>query len=118
MFEELWQGIDFKLEETDFFLDRMGKVLVPRRYTDPTWHPAYGHGGAIWQPDFYYYLDAFIAAARSVPDIIQKCFGWDDKSKDKWPEPLEPDEIDRRKRFQVEFRDLYRNVSDLPLSRV
>jgi hypothetical protein len=30
-----------------------------------------------WQPDFYYYFDAMLGAARSVPDIIQKCFEWD-----------------------------------------
>ena len=29
MFDELWAGVEFKLGEARFFLDRMGKVLVP-----------------------------------------------------------------------------------------
>jgi hypothetical protein len=39
------------------------------------WHPSVAeHPTTQWQPDFYYYLDAFLEAARSVPDVIQKCF--------------------------------------------
>jgi hypothetical protein len=72
MHEELWQGIEFKLAEADFFLDRMSKALLPPQITDPTWHPAYGPSVAQWQPDFYFYLDAFIGATRSIPDVIQK----------------------------------------------
>ena len=30
-----------------------------------------------WQDSFYYHLDAFLMATRSVPDIIQQCFGAD-----------------------------------------
>jgi hypothetical protein len=68
--EELWQGVEFKLAEAEFFLDRMGKVLLPPQFTDPTWHPANGFSVTKWQPDFYYYPDAFIGATRSVPDVI------------------------------------------------
>lgn len=72
MHDDLWQGVDFKLAEAEFFLDRMGKALIPPRVSDPTRHPACGHSVAKWQPDFYFYLDAFIAAARSIPDVVQK----------------------------------------------
>jgi hypothetical protein len=118
MHEKLWQGIEFKLREAEFFLDRMGKVLVPPRIADPHWHPAYGLSAAAWQPDFYFYLDAFIGAARSIPDVVQKCFGWDERSKNEWPSPLGPDEIDRRKEFQARFTDTYSNFHRQPLSRV
>jgi hypothetical protein len=118
MHEELWQGIDFKLAEADFFLDRMSKILLPPRLNDPTWDPAYGASVAQWQPDFYFYLDAFIGATRSVPDVIQKCFGWDKRSKDEWPHPPDGDEIDRRDKFQAEFTGLYVAFHRQPLSRV
>jgi hypothetical protein len=118
MHEELWQGIEFKVREAGFFLDRMGKVLLPPQITDPAWHPTHGASVAQWQPDFYYYLDAFIGAARSVPDVVQKCFGWDERSKGDWPNPLEADEIDRRKKFQNEFTRLYLAFHRQPLSRV
>jgi hypothetical protein len=116
MHEELWQGVEFKLAEADFFLDRMGKVLLPPRITDPTWHPSYGSSVAQWQPDFYYYFDAFLGATRSIPDIIQKCFGWD-RPKD-WPVPLDADETARRKTFQSAFTVLYTNFLRQPLSRI
>jgi hypothetical protein len=110
---ELWQGVEFKIGEAQFFFDKMGKILIP-----PDRHPAYGVTAARWQPDFYYYLDAFLGATRSIPDVIQKCFGWDDKSAKVWPTALDAQEIDRRKAFQAELRDLYRAFADLPLSRV
>ncbi len=113
MHEELWQGIEFKLAEAEFFLGRMGKVLLP-----PRWQPGYSPAAAAWQPDFYFYLDAFIGAARSIPDIVQKCFGWDPHSKGEWPTPLACDEIDRRKNFQAGFAGSYRTFHRQPLSRV
>lgn len=118
MHEELWQGIEFKLAEADFFLNQMGKVLRPPQLNNPTWHPAYGLPMAQWQPDFYFYLDAFIGATRSVPDIIQKCFGWDKRSKEEWPQPPDAEEISRREKFQAEFTGLYLTFHRQPLSRV
>jgi hypothetical protein len=116
MHDQLWAGAEFKAAEAEYFLDRMGKVLLPRRL-DPSWHPAYhGDAGPCWQPDFYYYFDAFLGAARSVPDVIQKCFG-DDRPKD-WSPPLGSEEVERRKRFQIEFEPLYRGFAALPLSRL
>lgn len=117
MDRELWDGVEFKLSQAAFFLEQMGKTLVPPR-AGHGWHPAYGPPVARWQPDFYYHLDAFIVAARSVPDVIQKCFGWDKKSKDEWPRPLDREEIDRRKQFQADFSALFGEFVQLPLSRV
>lgn len=118
MHDDLWQGVDFKLAEAEFFLDRMGTVLIPPRASDPTWHPAYSSNGARWQPDFYFYLDAFIAAARSIPDVVQKCFGWDPHSKSDWPEALDDDEKLRRDAFQAEFGKHYLAFHRQALSRV
>lgn len=118
MREELWQGTDFKLAEARFFLDQMDKVLLPPQFNDPTWHPAYTHSVTQWQPDFYFYLDAFIGATRSVPDVIQKCFGWDNRSTKEWLQPPDADEIARREKFQAEFTGLYRAFYRQRLSRV
>ena len=71
-----------------------------------------------WQPDFYYYLDAFLGAARSVPDVIQKCFGMDPLSKGKWKQAPDSDEIDRRNTFQAEFTILHSAFRGETLSRV
>jgi hypothetical protein len=72
----------------------------------------------LWQPYFYFYLDAFIGATRSIPDIIQKCFGIDAHSAKDWPQPLTDEEKDRRKVFQDAFSPYYRTFHRQPLSRV
>ena len=118
MHEELWQGIEFKVAEGHFFLEQMSKVLLPPWITDRTWHPAYRVSTARWQPDFYFYIDAFIGATRSIADVIQKCFGWDKRSKDEWPQPLGADEIERRNKYQAEFTILYEAFHCQPISRV
>ena len=118
MHDELWAGVDFKLDESQFFLEQMSKVIVPARFDNLQRHPAYAIEMTRWQPDFYYYLDAFVGAARSVPDVIQKCFGWDERSRGSWVQPLERPEIERRKRFQDEFTSIYAAFHGETLSRV
>lgn len=113
MHDDLWAGVEFKLAEAQFFLERMGKVLVPPQPTHPSMMAL-----ARWQPDFYYYLDAFIAATRSVPDVIQKCFGCDPKSSKVWHVQPDAEEITRRQQFQAEFRLLYLAFNQQVLSRV
>jgi hypothetical protein len=84
----------------------------------PAWSAYVRRSRAPWQPDFYYHFDAFLGAARSVPDVIQTCFGWDDRSKSDWPVPPDAEEKDRRKKFQDEYTALYLDFSRLPLSRI
>ena len=59
-----------------------------------------------------------LGATRSVPDVIQKCFGDDNLSKEEWPQPLDAEETARRKSFQDEFASLRRDFNKLLLSRV
>jgi hypothetical protein len=115
MHDELWAGIEFKLGEAQFFLEWMSKILMPARLNTPAFAE---HATTQWQPDFYYYLDAFLGATRSVPDVIQKCFGDDNLSKEEWPQPLDAEETARRKSFQDEFKSLRRDFNKLLLSRV
>jgi hypothetical protein len=119
MSEVLWAGVEFKLAEARFFLEKMGEILAPLRHSTPYSHPARGsYRMTQWQPAFFYYLDAYLGAARSIPDVIQKCFGWDDRSKNDWPEPPDLEERTRRQAFQAEFTSLYTAFHRRSLSRV
>jgi len=60
-------------------------------------------------------FDAFLSAARSIPDIIECCFGTD-KQMSWWIKTLPPDEQDRRNRFSKEFADTRQAFALLPLS--
>src|SRR5437762_433748 len=71
MHEELWAGVELKNEHAAFFLERMGQALAPPKRTQI--NVALGASGAIigtnWQRSIYAYLDAFLAMARSVPEV-------------------------------------------------
>jgi hypothetical protein len=115
-----WQGVGFKIGEADFFLSQMREditPLVPRPET-VVFAPYMTVPGTIvwnpWQQRFYYHLDAFLAATRSVPDIIQAAVGLDRRP---WVNALPPAEIQRRRTFQGHFKPLYVAFSDLPMSR-
>jgi hypothetical protein len=105
-----WEGVDFKLGEADFFLLEMYKALTPTyKPTQPAFDMSYGSSpstsvGNLWQPKFYYHVDAFLAATWSISAIIQVRFGKDlyGPLKDWW-KGLLPDEQDRREEFQKEF---------------
>ena len=75
----LLDGIAFKLQEADFYRGKICQVLVPAS-TGSNPH-AYYVSSTIsvrqWAPDFYYYFDAFLAAARSIDYVVQATFGVD-----------------------------------------
>lgn len=117
-----WPNIQFKLGEVDFFLGKMRQSVIPAR-DRPELQDYYASSisspgtivATVWQPHLYYYFDAFLAATRSIPDIIQAWYGWDTRV---WQgQQLPPQERDRRKQFQKEFTSLYTQFSKHPLSR-
>jgi hypothetical protein len=118
----MWASIQFKLGEADFFLGKMRQVLIPA-HNRPELRASYkalaSSPGTIivtnWQPQFYYNFDAFLAATRSIPNIIQTWCGWDARAWQGQRLPLE--EKTRRKRFQEGFSPLYTQFSQHPLSR-
>jgi hypothetical protein len=61
-----------------------------------------------WQQSFYAYLDGFLATARSVPEIVQCCFG-EDQSKPmaEWFKSLAKTEQMRRRAFSSQFEPDY-----------
>jgi hypothetical protein len=121
MHDELWAGIALKLEYARFHLDRMWRSLEPPERTQM--NVALEASGAIidtgWQRSFYPYFDAFLTAARSVPEIINACFGADLGSREMatWFQGLDHDEQDRRCAFTGQFNDRRRTFGNLPLSK-
>ena len=82
MREALWEGVELELWRSPVLPGVDGEDAgAELRLDTARHHPSFGVPLTQWQPEFYYYLDAFLGAARSVPDIIQKCFGWDKLSK-------------------------------------
>jgi hypothetical protein len=117
MHEDLWAGVDLKMESADFFLEQMGKALGPPERTQI--NVALQSSGAIietrWQRSFYAYLDAFLAMVRSAPEIVQACFG-EDRVMKAWLKTLAPAEQSRRKVFSAQFITAYDKFKKLPLS--
>lgn len=118
-----WAGVAFKLEQAFLFQGEMVQDLIPVS-ARPEMQSYLLHMpspvtivGNMWQQRFYHHLDAFLQAARSVPDVIQAWFGVDDRRLRAWVNRLEPGERDRRKKFQEEFRPLYMTFSNHPLSQ-
>jgi hypothetical protein len=128
MSREQFGGVDFKLAEAAFFFERMDKELVPPRFRPENQAARLLQGSVMrhgtrachdhhpWQQSFYFFLDGFLMATRSVPDIVQKWFGHDSRG-DSWFKALPAEEQARRKTFQEKFRPLYNAFSNLPASK-
>src|ERR1700730_8417137 len=107
MDEKLWAGVELKLLYAEFHFDMMGRSIQPPKQTSI--NVALQASGAIigtgWQRSFYAYLDAFLSTGRSVPEIIQCCFGVDlgHREMKKWFNALTADEQVRRHDFKKAF---------------
>jgi hypothetical protein len=115
--DELWAGVELKLQHAEFHFDMMGRsVQQPERtainvasgaLADTDWHRAFA------------YFDAFLSTARSVPEIIQCCFGVDlgHTEMKEWFRKLPADEQGRRHEFKKKFKRQYGGFRELPLSK-
>src|SRR5262245_6529039 len=106
--EELWAGVQLKLNHAEFHLEKMGKALDPpeRTHMNVALEAAGTHLGTNWERPFYAHVDAFLSAARSVPELIQCCFGEEDRGPSvikKWFKSLPAPEQSRRKQFTAQF---------------
>jgi hypothetical protein len=116
-----WPNIQYKVGEAAFFLGKMRQVLT-RAQDRPELQDAIENAESLpravvvtqWQPHLYYYFDAFLAATRSVPNIIQAWLGCDPRP---WVKRLPPEEQARRKQFQDQFRPLYTEFNQHVVSR-
>jgi len=118
---ELWAGPDLKDEYAFFHLTRMQQAL--ERPTDDNFAAIVASGAIVdsgWQRKVGPYLDAFLSAARSIPEIIECCFGRDTGGPSdmrRWFDALSADEQARRQEFRRQFaasRDLF---AVLPLTK-
>jgi hypothetical protein len=117
--EELWAGVLLKVEHANFHFSQMGRSIQPPERTH--YNVAIEASGAIidtgWQRSFYAYFDAFLSAARSVPEILQCCFGYDPSHHMKaWFDALPDDEQRRRKEFSTRFASALNTFRSLDLT--
>lgn len=108
MHDELWAGVELKLQNAQFHLDQMMRSIQPPERTGHS--VAMMASGAIgvpdWQEAFYAHLDAFLSATRSVGNIIKCCFGVDNHFALNPFKALHAEEQNRRREFQGQFDPL------------
>jgi hypothetical protein len=119
MHDKLWVGAELKVENAEFFLHGMGMSLRGPESTQI--NAALQLAGMVidtgWQRSFYAQLDAFLAMVRSVPEIIQCCFGVDKSpAMSTWFYGLPAAEKSRRQRFADKFKAARSAFGALPLS--
>jgi hypothetical protein len=121
MHEELWAGVELKLHYAEFHLQQMSRSLEPPERTHM--NVALEASGAIigtnWQRSLYAHFDALLSAARSVPWIIQCCFGEDTANRvmNEWLDERSPDERARRREFKKQFKKTRDTFDGLILSK-
>jgi hypothetical protein len=122
MHEDLWAGVAWKMDSANFFLQQMQRALDRLRDAQTARAEAAGVTvSAQWETPFYANLDAFLAMTRSVPDIIQWCFGVDRVMSEKrwlkpWFDSLLSSEQTRRQNFSIRFKQYYDTFRDLPMT--
>ena len=120
--EELWAGPELKLEYAHFHY-----IVMTQSIAFPHWRDdeiAQMATGTIidtgWQRRLYAHFDAFLSAARSIPEIVQCCFGFDQRALRKvkqWFAKLDAQEQLRRRESSKQFAPAYNRFRDnLPLS--
>jgi hypothetical protein len=113
MHEQLWKGVELKLQNAHFHWDQIGRSLQPSAQTGHSVaiQALTGSMGSDWQPSFYAHFDAFLSATRSVSQVIKCGFGKDTDGRLKQRFTSLPDEEQvRRRAFQTQF-DHYLSVS-------
>ena len=119
--EALWAGPELKSGYALFHLMKMQRALTPPQ--DDGYYAAMRASGTVvdsgWQRAIGPYFDAFLSTARSIPEIIECCFGRDapNKAMRLWFDGLPADEQDRRDQFNQQFAAARKSFSDLPLTK-
>jgi len=121
MHDLLWAGAKVKGEYALYHLTEMERALLPPDQTQMTAALESGHVvvDTRWRLRLFANLAACVSAVRSIPEVVNCCFGEDDGSKEMkaWLKRLPQDELTRRRRFSTQFEEYYGPFRDLPLSR-
>src|ERR1700686_4200679 len=122
LYNEFLPAIENRLEGAELFLHEMGQDLVPPHVNNPLAAAARLTGVVVdhpWERKFYHHVDAFLAMARRVPEIVQCCLGFDQAPAMRtWIGGLSPAEAQRRQAFQLQFKPFFDSFQRLPLSEV
>jgi hypothetical protein len=107
MHDHLWAGVDRRLADALSSFDAMARSLQPPARTQRA--VALESAGASiahpWQDTFWAHIDTFLTKVRSVPDVIECCFGADRSPPMRdWFDGRPPIEQVRRKTFSYTFR--------------
>jgi hypothetical protein len=119
MHEKLWEGVELKISNAEFFLDQMGIASAVGADFDEYRLPrcAQTNYGTRWQRSFYAHLDAFLAMGRSISEIINCCFGADlGLAMKSWFNCLDAAEKSRRRMFSKQFQADHKAFAKLPLT--
>ena len=119
MHQHLWSGADLKLDHARYQFERMGKALEPPAHTamNVVLEISGAMVGGMWHRAFYASLDAFLSASRSIPEIVQCCFGVDTghPTMRDWFKNLDSGEQERRLKCKERFKPHYDAFRGLPL---
>ena len=121
MHEELWAGIEAKQEFALFHHVEMSRALDPPQ--DTAYTVALLTSGAVignnWRLRLYANLSASLSAVRSIPEIINCCFGEDRGGPEmgRWFDALPSPEQARRREFSERFRPHLLSFRELMLSK-
>lgn len=129
MTTDLWSGPNVKLGYARFHLNAMHESLQPPVIRDRRYHDPSTIVGGLWHLSFYPHLDAFLSVTRSIPEIIQCCFGVDTLAKvrknkapktvmQKWFANQPSEERRRRQKFEAQFKQAYDSFRKLSLSHM
>jgi len=116
----MWGGVEGKLHGAAQHWVQMGQVLYPPRHTGCM--AAMEAQGVIiggnWQHSLYIHVNGFLTATRSVPWIIEACFGADTRHQvmRAWFKNLPAAEQARRQAFSDQFKPLRGTFDALPLT--
>lgn len=105
--QDLWSGVDLKLEISRFHLEKMATSILPPTMTGNMAAQIASSAmiGVNWQRAFYAHLDGFLSATKSIGDVVNCCFGHDTSYRMRaFFDGLDIDEQDRRKEFSRQFR--------------
>ncbi len=112
--------IDLKVAEAEMHLASMGQVIIPPEHCGNrqahllSSHTIIHHD---WHDGFNKDLNSFLPATRSIPEMIEYRFGYDQPDRNTWLLSLDQQEKNRRENFRDQFKPKHKQFRALPLTK-